>query len=310
VVPKVQGHACHNCQLVSSSALLHVSLPDCRPAPHQTLQFLPCPVPQQVDPELLATFDKLGIPLNEQKRLANVAVDAVFDSVSIATTFKEELKKARPCCWQRWQSCIYAAGYAGGCCCCCCYPLATRAATCTRPGCRPLTGSGLVTCLPVPPLWPQAGVIFCSISEAVKEYPDLVRKYMGSVVRSSSCLLLPTAAAHEGCTACWPLACRAGICPRSPVIWSLRCRAACPAGPATARTTAGQAAKPVELSATCSLLPPGACGRQLLRGAQLGRLLRRLVCVRAQGRALAHGAVHLLPHQCQRDGAGARRWLQ
>lgn len=74
----------------------------------------------EVDPELLATFEKLGIPLNEQKRLANVAVDAVFDSVSIATTFKEELGKA--------------------------------------------------------------GVIFCSISEAVKEYPDLVKKYMGSVV--------------------------------------------------------------------------------------------------------------------------------
>ena len=48
----------------------------------------------QVDPELLKTFDKLGIPLNEQKRLANVAVDAVFDSVSIATTFKAELAKA------------------------------------------------------------------------------------------------------------------------------------------------------------------------------------------------------------------------
>jgi Fe-S cluster assembly protein SufB len=74
----------------------------------------------EVDPELLATFDKLGIPLAEQKRLANVAVDAVFDSVSIATTFKEELLKA--------------------------------------------------------------GVIFCSISEAVKEYPDLVKKYLGSVV--------------------------------------------------------------------------------------------------------------------------------
>ncbi|KAF8061314.1 ycf24 [Scenedesmus sp. PABB004] len=74
----------------------------------------------EVDPELLATFDKLGIPINEQKRLANVAVDAVFDSVSIATTFKAELAKA--------------------------------------------------------------GVIFCSISEAVKEYPDLVRKHMGSVV--------------------------------------------------------------------------------------------------------------------------------
>lgn len=74
----------------------------------------------EVDPELLRTFDKLGIPLNEQKRLANVAVDAVFDSVSIATTFREDLAKA--------------------------------------------------------------GVIFCSISEAVKEYPDLVRKHMGSVV--------------------------------------------------------------------------------------------------------------------------------
>lgn len=45
----------------------------------------------EVDPELLDTFAKLGIPLNEQKRLANVAVDAVFDSVSIATTFREEL---------------------------------------------------------------------------------------------------------------------------------------------------------------------------------------------------------------------------
>ena len=76
----------------------------------------------EVDPELLRTFDKLGIPLNEQKRLSNVAVDAVFDSVSIATTFRAELAKA--------------------------------------------------------------GVIFCSISEAVKEYPDLVRKHLGSVVRS------------------------------------------------------------------------------------------------------------------------------
>ena len=74
----------------------------------------------EVDPELLKTFEKLGIPLNEQKRLANVAVDAVFDSVSIATTFREELGRA--------------------------------------------------------------GVIFCSISEAVKEYPELVKKYMGSVV--------------------------------------------------------------------------------------------------------------------------------
>ncbi|RMZ53370.1 hypothetical protein APUTEX25_004858 [Auxenochlorella protothecoides] len=78
---------------------------------------------EEVDPELLATFDKLGIPLAEQKRLANVAVDAVFDSVSIATTFREELGKA--------------------------------------------------------------GVIFCSISEAVREYPDLIRKHLGSVVPTS-----------------------------------------------------------------------------------------------------------------------------
>ncbi len=74
----------------------------------------------EVDPELLRTYEKLGIPLNEQKMLAGVAVDAVFDSVSVATTFREELAKS--------------------------------------------------------------GVIFCPISEAIREYPDLVRKYMGSVV--------------------------------------------------------------------------------------------------------------------------------
>src|SRR5712671_321391 len=74
----------------------------------------------EVDPELLKTFEKLGIPLSEQKQLSGVAVDAVFDSVSVATTYKEKLKKA--------------------------------------------------------------GVIFCSFSVAVREYPDLVRKYIGSVV--------------------------------------------------------------------------------------------------------------------------------
>ncbi|KAG0579261.1 hypothetical protein M758_4G087000 [Ceratodon purpureus] len=74
----------------------------------------------EVDPDLLETFAKLGIPLSEQKRLANVAVDAVFDSVSIATTHRKTLM--------------------------------------------------------------AAGVIFCSISEAVKEYPDLVKKYLGKVV--------------------------------------------------------------------------------------------------------------------------------
>ncbi|MDQ3280614.1 MAG: Fe-S cluster assembly protein SufB [Acidobacteriota bacterium] len=74
----------------------------------------------EVDPELRATFDKLGISLGEQKRLSGVAVDAVFDSVSVATTFRDELAKV--------------------------------------------------------------GIIFCSFSEAVKEHPELVRKYLGSVV--------------------------------------------------------------------------------------------------------------------------------
>src|SRR5210317_1068581 len=74
----------------------------------------------EVDPELLKTFEKLGISLTEQKRLANVAIDAVFDSVSIGTTFQEELSKE--------------------------------------------------------------GIVFCSISEAVVEYSDLIEKYLGSVV--------------------------------------------------------------------------------------------------------------------------------
>jgi Fe-S cluster assembly protein SufB len=75
---------------------------------------------EEVDPTLLETFEKLGIPLSEQKRLGNVAVDAIFDSVSVATTFKEKLAKD--------------------------------------------------------------GVIFCSISEALQEHPELVKKYLGSVV--------------------------------------------------------------------------------------------------------------------------------
>jgi Fe-S cluster assembly protein SufB len=74
----------------------------------------------EVDPEILETYAKLGIPLHEQKLLAGVAVDAVFDSVSVATTFKEKLA--------------------------------------------------------------EAGVIFCSFSEAVKNHPELVKKYLGSVV--------------------------------------------------------------------------------------------------------------------------------
>jgi len=74
----------------------------------------------EVDPELLATFEKLGISLDEQKRLSGVAVDVVMDSVSVKTTFKETLA--------------------------------------------------------------ERGIIFCSFSEAVREHPDLVKKYMGSVV--------------------------------------------------------------------------------------------------------------------------------
>lgn len=69
-----------------------------------------------MDPELLATFDKLGIPLNEQKRLANVAVDAVFDSVSIATTFKEELKKVRYGCWGAYLCVLMVLKHCGDCC--------------------------------------------------------------------------------------------------------------------------------------------------------------------------------------------------
>ena len=74
----------------------------------------------EVDPEILATYEKLGIPLNEQKMLSGVAVDAVFDSVSVATTFKDKLA--------------------------------------------------------------ELGIIFCSFSEAVHNHPDLVEKYLGSVV--------------------------------------------------------------------------------------------------------------------------------
>ena len=73
-----------------------------------------------VDPELIEAFNKLGIPLEEQKKMTGVAVDAIFDSVSVATTFQKQLE--------------------------------------------------------------EAGVIFCPISEAIEKYPELVRKYMGSVV--------------------------------------------------------------------------------------------------------------------------------
>jgi Fe-S cluster assembly protein SufB len=85
------------------------------PKPSKKLQSI-----DEVDPEILRTFDRLGISLEEQKRLSNVAVDAIFDSVSVTTTFKEKLR--------------------------------------------------------------EAGVIFCSFSEALKECPELIQKYMGSVV--------------------------------------------------------------------------------------------------------------------------------
>tara|TARA_Y100000816_G_scaffold289736_1_gene276801 strand:- start:152 stop:1588 length:1437 start_codon:yes stop_codon:yes gene_type:complete len=75
---------------------------------------------EEVDPKIIETYKKLGIPLEEQKRLSGIAVDAVFDSVSVATTFKDKLT--------------------------------------------------------------EVGVIFCSISEAIQKHPDLVKKYLGSVI--------------------------------------------------------------------------------------------------------------------------------
>ena len=75
---------------------------------------------EEIDPELLKTFEKLGISLTEQKRLTGIAVDAVFDSVSVATTFKDKLG--------------------------------------------------------------ELGIVFCSFSDAVKEHPELIKKYLGSVV--------------------------------------------------------------------------------------------------------------------------------
>ena len=118
----------------------------------------------EVDPKLLDTYAKLGIPLHERARLAGVAVDAVFDSVSVATTFKDKLSKA--------------------------------------------------------------GVIFCSFSDAVRNHPELIERHLG-----------------------------------------------------TRR----------------------AAGGQFLRGAELGGVLRRLVRLRAAGRALSDGAVDVFPHQCGED---------
>ena len=98
---------------------------DIEPIDYQAISYYSTPKPKlnsidEVDPEVLATFEKLGIPTQEQAALAGVAVDAVFDSVSVATTFKEELSKQ--------------------------------------------------------------GIIFCSFGEAVQEHPELVKKYLGSVI--------------------------------------------------------------------------------------------------------------------------------
>src|SRR3954464_15839290 len=92
---------------------------------YQAASYFSAPKPKlksldEVDPELLATYEKLGIPIQERELLAGVAVDAVFDSVSVATTFKGKLA--------------------------------------------------------------EMGIIFCSFGEAVQEHPDLVRKYLGTVV--------------------------------------------------------------------------------------------------------------------------------
>ena len=100
---------------------------DYKPIDYQDLYYWSAPVQKEgpksldeVDPEILKTYEKLGIPLAEQKMLSGVAVDAIFDSVSVATTYKAQLK--------------------------------------------------------------EQGILFCSISEAVQNYPDLVKKYLGSVV--------------------------------------------------------------------------------------------------------------------------------
>jgi Fe-S cluster assembly protein SufB len=98
------------------------------PIDYQDLHYYAAPVSKkdgpksldELDPELIETFNKLGIPIEEQKKLTGVAVDAIFDSVSVATTYQKSLE--------------------------------------------------------------EAGVIFCSVSEAVRDHPDLVQKYLGSVV--------------------------------------------------------------------------------------------------------------------------------
>jgi len=115
--------AFHHWQTLTMPAWAHLTIPE---IDYQNIVYFAAPKKKElksldeVDPELLKTFDKLGISLEEQKQLSGVAVDAVMDSVSVKTTFRESLA--------------------------------------------------------------EAGVIFCSFSDAVKDYPDLVKKYLGSVV--------------------------------------------------------------------------------------------------------------------------------
>ena len=111
-------------QTLKQPSWAHVDLP---PIDYQAISYYADPTrtkkgeaPKEIDPELMKTFDKLGIPLEERMALAGVAIDAVMDSVSVKTTFKEKLA--------------------------------------------------------------EKGIVFCSISEAVRENPELVRKYLGSVV--------------------------------------------------------------------------------------------------------------------------------
>ena len=120
----------------------HLNIP---PIDYQSISYYADPLKKskensnkEIDPELMKTFEKLGIPLEERLALSGTAVDAVMDSVSVKTTFKEELK--------------------------------------------------------------EKGIIFCSMSEAVQEYPDLVRKYLGSVVnyRDNFFAALNTAVFSDG----------------------------------------------------------------------------------------------------------------
>lgn len=111
-------------QTLDQPSWAHINLP---PIDYQAISYYADPTrtkkgeaPKEIDPELMKTFDKLGIPLEERMALAGVAVDAVMDSVSVKTTFKEKLA--------------------------------------------------------------EKGIVFCSISEAVRENPELVRKYLGTVV--------------------------------------------------------------------------------------------------------------------------------